>query len=102
VTFEYVQTWMVREGYEDEHDALLKSWILKIGGNPSLRSVRFPPTPRSLPRKRILVYVFEDVHAWRRFREETLDELRAFVRQWLQLIELDTFRIFFWRDHEND
>jgi len=102
VTFEYVQIWMVREGCEDEHDKLLKSWILKIGRNPSLRSVMFPPTPHSLPRKRMIVYVFKDVHAWRMFREETLDELRAFVRQWLQLIELDTFRIFFWRDHEND
>lgn len=93
---------MVREGFEETHDRLLKDWILSIGDNPYLRGVRFQPLHMRISLKRVLVYVFDDVQGWRRFREETLDDYRVFVGQWLQLIKLDTFRIFFWgRDGAN-
>jgi len=95
VAFTYIQTWVVREGYEETHDRLFKEWILRAKDDPSLRSIRFPPTLGSLSRKRILVYCFDDVEGWRCFRENTLCDYRVFVKQWLQFIDLNLFIIYF-------
>jgi hypothetical protein len=100
MTFEYVQTWMVREGYEEAHDELFKSWVLKIGDDPYLRSIRFPPSPMTLSRKRILVYCFNDAGDWRRFRTSTMGMFRVFVKQWRQFIDLNTYKVYFWEKGE--
>ena len=97
MTFEYILTWMILEGFEDVHDSLMKEWILGIGNNQHLREIRFPPLPLKSPRKRILIYVFDDVQGWRRFRKETQEDFKVFLDQWLQFIDLTSFRIFFWR-----
>lgn len=100
MTFEYIQTWMIREEYRETHDELLRSWILSIGDNPHLDFIRFPSASEALPRKRILVYGFDDVRSWRRFRENTLDDWRIFVRQWLPYINLDTYKVYITRKDE--
>jgi len=41
------------------------------------------------------VYCFDDVEGWRRFRENTLNDYRVFVKQWLQFIDLNSFSIYF-------
>jgi len=98
--FEYIQTWIVREGVEETHDELLRGWLLRAGENPLLRFIRFPPSPRALPRKRILVYGFDSVEDWRAFREETMSDWRIFVKLWLPLIYFNTYRIYFWSKGE--
>jgi len=87
---------MIREGFEDVHDSLMKEWILGIGDNQHLREIRFP-LPWKSPWKRILIYVFDDVQSWRRFREEIQEDYKIFVEKWLQFIDLTSFKIFFWR-----
>jgi hypothetical protein len=99
MTFEYIQTWMIREGYRETHDELLRSWILSIGDNPHLKFIKFP-SASALLRKRVLVYGFDDVQSWRRFRESTLDNWRIFVKQWLPYINLDTYKVYIMRKDE--
>ncbi len=100
MVFEYVQTWMVREGFDDVHDSLLREWILRIKDNPYLRGVRYPPLTQRASRKRVLVFIFDDVQGWRCFREETMEYYRVFVDQWLPLIERSSFKIFLWSSNK--
>jgi len=86
---------MIKEGKEQEHDRLLKEFIVRIGCNPYLDSVWFPPLQGADSRKRILAYRFKSAVDWRCFRASSIDELRWFVDKWVSYIDLDTFRIFF-------
>ncbi len=101
MTFEYIQTWMIREEYRETHDKLLRSWILAIGNNPHLKFIKFSSRPKTLLRKRILVYGFDGVQSWRRFRESTMDDWRIFVKQWLPYINLDTYKVYIIRKGES-
>jgi hypothetical protein len=100
MTFEYIQTWMIREESRETHDKLLRSWILAIGDNPHLKFIKFSSGSKASPRKRILVYGFDDARSWRRFRESTLNDWRIFVKQWLPYINLDTYKVFIMRKGE--
>ena len=94
MSFDYVQTWIIREGFEEIHDQLLRSWILKAGSVPYLGFIRLVSPPITLPSKRIMIYGFVCIEDWRRFRAETKPDWLAFVRQWLPYIELDSYRVF--------
>jgi hypothetical protein len=92
---------MVKEGKETEHDRLLKEFVLRIGNNSYLDSVWFPPLQDADSRKRILALRFRSVADWRSFRASSIDDLRWFVDKWLPCVELDSYRIFFWRGDES-
>ncbi|MCW4048536.1 MAG: hypothetical protein NWE89_02250 [Candidatus Bathyarchaeota archaeon] len=96
MTLDYVQTWTVKDGKEEEHDKHFKDFILKIGSNPYLKSIWFPPLSGASGRKGIVVYSFDDVEHWRLVRVSTLEDLRVLVRLWLQFIHLESYHIFFW------
>lgn len=98
--FEYVQTWMIREGFEEAHDELMRTWILRMGDDPSLTGIRWAPSHNSLPRKRVLVYLFESVENWRLFRKDTLVDWRVFVGQWLPYIDVGSYKVYFWNKGE--
>lgn len=99
MTLEYVQTWMVREGREAEHDRLFREWVLRLAVNPELLDIRFPRLNGVDNRKRVVVYVFEDAAAWARFYSGLGEEFARFVETWSALIDVNSFRIFF-RGHE--
>lgn len=101
MTFEYIQTWMIREEYRETHDKLLRSWILAIGDKPYLKFIQFPPSSKAFQRKRILVYGFDDVQSWHRFRESIMDDWRIFVKQLLPYLSLDTYKIYIMRKGEH-
>jgi len=93
--FEYIQTWLVKEGFDEAHDKLLDAWILEIKGSMYLREVRFFKPLQVLPRKCVLVYLFDNVDNWRKFREGSIGGLRLFVKSWLPIIEKRSYKIFF-------
>lgn len=94
MSFDYVQTWIIREGFEEIHDKLFRSWILRAGSVPYMGFIRFVSPPKTLPRKRIMIYGFNSVEDWRRFLAETKPDWLAFVRQWLPYIVQGTYNVF--------
>jgi len=94
---EYVQTWMVREGREAEHDRLFREWVLGLAGNPEILDIRFPRLSDVDNRKRVVVYVFKDASAWARYHLGLGEEFVRFVEEWSVLIDVNSFRIFFRR-----
>jgi len=100
VTLEYVQTWMVREGHEAEHDRLFREWVLRLARNPEILDIRFPRLNEVDSRKRVVVYVFKDAPAWARFHSGLGEEFVRFFEEWSVLIDINSFRIFFNRYEE--